>query len=592
MFGTPDIARSNRQNQIFFINGRYVKDKNLTAAVDQAYKDMITSGKFGFVILNLEMNPQKLDVNVHPAKLEVRFQDENQIFKAVYHAIKNVFGKDENIENNIDNKYVLSENIVSTSKIDEKIEMKEGMTIQERINIINEMINKITPEKPIESKVVEEKLEEKPQPVVKQSSNLIEDIYRSRISKSDVPQRKIDYDEEGRTIRFGNTQISSNTQEIDVSEINNKLSENLEEKKLEIEDVIQKMEEAPKVNEIDVTEENNNPENAYSVQEKDIDKTQETPPIADIKTFEVKKEITEPIKTEEIKEEKEEKSDFVTEVTEKLVEAKLNNENSTEIIDTNKVKKAISETLESNPEFEKMYKKTFGIDSDTPEEKEEVKLESESLDLNEVEYVSDVNQSLFESMEEYNKINYKFIGVAFSTYIIIEIKDEMYMIDEQAAQERVLYEEIKRNYYSGTDSQLLLIPDIIQVKTKQMDIARENLEMFKKAGFEFEEFGDNTIKLTSVPSICENMNTKKLFLELLSELNTVAVTEVEEKETKFISTLAYRITNNMEMQLDMQEIEILLEQLLKLPNPFVSHGRKAVAIKMTKYDLDRKFSRR
>ena len=116
--------------------------------------------------------------------------------------------------------------------------------------------------------------------------------------------------------------------------------------------------------------------------------------------------------------------------------------------------------------------------------------------------------------------------------------------------------------------------------------------MFKKAGFEFEEFGDNTIKLTSVPSICENMNTKKLFLELLSELNTVAVTEVEEKETKFISTLAYRITNNMEMQLDMQEIEILLEQLLKLPNPFVSHGRKAVAIKMTKYDLDRKFSRR
>ena len=139
---------------------------------------------------------------------------------------------------------------------------------------------------------------------------------------------------------------------------------------------------------------------------------------------------------------------------------------------------------------------------------------------------------------------------------------------------------------------MLLIPDIIPVDKKQMDIAKENIEMFKKAGFDFEEFGDNTIKLTSVPSICENLNTKKVLLELLSELDTVAVTENEEKEIKFISTLAYRITENMKMELDFEEIEILLEQLLRLQNPFVSHGKKSVAIKMTKYDLDRKFSRR
>ena len=60
VIGKPEIARSNRANQIFFVNGRYVRDKNLTAAAEQAYKGMIPIGKFGFVILNIEMDPKKL----------------------------------------------------------------------------------------------------------------------------------------------------------------------------------------------------------------------------------------------------------------------------------------------------------------------------------------------------------------------------------------------------------------------------------------------------------------------------------------------------------------------------------------------------
>ena len=89
VIGKPAIARSNRANQMFFINERYVKDKTLTAAAEQAYKGMIPIGKFAFLILNLEMTPSKVDVNVHPAKLEVRFSEDNVVFQAVYHAIKN-----------------------------------------------------------------------------------------------------------------------------------------------------------------------------------------------------------------------------------------------------------------------------------------------------------------------------------------------------------------------------------------------------------------------------------------------------------------------------------------------------------------------
>ena len=88
VIGKPVIARSNRSNQIFFVNKRYVKDKVLTAAAEQAFKGLIPIGKFGFMILDVEMNPNKVDVNVHPAKLEVRFEDEDIVFKAMYHAVK------------------------------------------------------------------------------------------------------------------------------------------------------------------------------------------------------------------------------------------------------------------------------------------------------------------------------------------------------------------------------------------------------------------------------------------------------------------------------------------------------------------------
>ena len=89
--GKPVIARSNRSNQLFFVNKRYIKDKVLTSAAEQGYKGLLTIGKYGFLVLNIEMNPQKVDVNVHPAKLEVRFEDENKIFKAIYHSIKDSF---------------------------------------------------------------------------------------------------------------------------------------------------------------------------------------------------------------------------------------------------------------------------------------------------------------------------------------------------------------------------------------------------------------------------------------------------------------------------------------------------------------------
>ena len=126
--GRKDIARSNRSNQIFFVNNRYVKDKSLSAAIDQAYKDVLPAGKYGFAILNIEIDPSKVDVNVHPAKLEVRFEEESKVFKAVYHAIKSVLEKVDasNYVKKVAMSEIVSENIQSDENKLDTIEQEEN----------------------------------------------------------------------------------------------------------------------------------------------------------------------------------------------------------------------------------------------------------------------------------------------------------------------------------------------------------------------------------------------------------------------------------------------------------------------------------
>jgi len=83
----PDLCRSNRSMENFFINGRYIKSKTASAALEQAYASKIPADKFPFCVLNIELNPAAVDVNVHPAKLEVKFANEKLIFDAVYYAV-------------------------------------------------------------------------------------------------------------------------------------------------------------------------------------------------------------------------------------------------------------------------------------------------------------------------------------------------------------------------------------------------------------------------------------------------------------------------------------------------------------------------
>ena len=543
MVGKPEIARSNRSNQLFFVNKRYIKDKTLMSATEQAYKGMIPLGKFGFVVLNITMNPAKVDVNVHPAKLEVRFQEENKVFQAIYHAIKDtllrngdnqgLFGLRRTDENQI-RQYTETESNIKTNMPDKTHNINTSENKQ-KINPFN-----IDTSGPINTDSILEQLINLRKEITGSQEENIEDLKLALQSNSNIEKTEQQNDSKLEQINYIQQLSETNTKEIEEKE------------------------------QTDITNTN---ENQNTEQLNDYTKTEE--PKKDTQKTYSMKEILQRVKESEEKQQKNET------VSENNIENEIDN-----LINLKDVPNKLQEN-ETNEkvDFDEMYQKLFGK---APIKQEIEKKETDGTDI------IQKNLNMFEEIPELKKQPYKIIGIVFSTYIIIEMNQEMYIIDQHAAHERVLYEKVKKNYYSNStrDSQMLLLPDIITLTHKEMDIAKENLDMFRKVGFDLEEFGENTIKLTGVPTICMNLDNKELFLETLDEINTVARTAKQEKEEKFIATVACKAAVKANMALTIEEVQSLIDKMLELPNPFsCPHGRPT-AIKMSKYDIERKFARK
>ena len=581
VIGKPEIARSNRTNQLFFVNKRYIKDKTLTSATEQAYKGLIPIGKFGFVILNLKMNPAKVDVNVHPAKLEVRFQEENKVFQAVYHAIKDIVLKSELVKNPVKE---IEEN---KNRID-----RSAVSFEERLRNLRESKkensqNGLFGFRKQHEKEIEEYNEQESK--IK-TNNIIEDVYKNNTLEkaSGKPIDTTDVLEKLREMKQKIENEISNNDTTGIIKLNEESStygkenntvNNIEKSEAQTEKKIEDNQENV-ANTIKIqAQENIESKEAEEVENKNESAKPEQLD-ANIKAEENSEKKV--VLTEQEKEEQKQKIDQINEVIENLDNPELKQEFG-EIKE--KIGQLDDNTKVVSEDFDEMYTKLFGR---APIKEQESKKERSAIDL-----IKD-NVSIFEKEEKLQKPDYKFVGIVFKTYIILELKDEMYILDQHAAHERIMYEKVKKNYYSNEekDSQLLLLPDVITLTHKEMDIAKENMDIFEKAGFSLEEFGENTIKLTGVPNVCIDLDTKELFLETLDEINTVARTAKQEKEEKFIATVACKSAVKANMALTPEEVEKLMEQLLSLPNPFTCpHGRPTV-IKMTKYDIERKFARK
>lgn len=536
VIGKPEIARSNRSNQLFFVNKRFVRDKVLTSATEQAYKGMIPLGKFGFVILNITIAPSRVDVNVHPAKLEVRFQEESKIFQSIFHAIKDTLLKTEDKEG------LFGMRNTDDKQIEEYTRKESEIKTNAKNDEVSGLINKITIEN----------------------------------SNAEITNKNLNVE----NTEFINTQ--------DILEKLKKLKDDLQNETVANTEGQQKIEH--------LSTEENNEYNAENVEQKTDEKVEENNVQEQNNLENNKKDEKEVISVSQVIEKAIQQNEVSPQSIEQLMQEYRKMENEVQKENGKKEEEGVAERLEdSKPDsklsFDEMYQKLFGT---LPVKEEEKKIEKDEKEENNAVDIVKNNVSMFEDIPECKKQPYKFIGIVFNTYIIIEMDKEMYIIDQHAAHERILYEKVKKNYNSESakDSQMLLLPDIITLTHKEMDIAKENMDMFRKAGFDLDEFGENTIRLTGVPTICVNLDNKDLFLETLDEINTVARTAKQEKEEKFIATVACKAAVKANMVLSVDEVHSLVDKMLELPNPFsCPHGRPT-AIKMSKYDIERKFARK
>ena len=188
-----------------------------------------------------------------------------------------------------------------------------------------------------------------------------------------------------------------------------------------------------------------------------------------------------------------------------------------------------------------------------------------------------------------NKLDYKLIGVVFKTFIIIEINEELYFIDQHAAHERVLYEQVKDSYNSGKkpETQMLILPTVLPLKPAEIELIKDNIEIFEKVGFQIEDFGNNTIKISGVPSIAYNLDSTTIFQDTLKELTSFARTTKQEIENKFIATVACKAAVKAGMVLTQKEIDTLIQELWSLPNPYTCPHGRPTTIKYEKEELEK-----
>lgn len=185
--------------------------------------------------------------------------------------------------------------------------------------------------------------------------------------------------------------------------------------------------------------------------------------------------------------------------------------------------------------------------------------------------------------------NFKLIGEAFKTYLIVEIENELYFIDKHAAHERMNFERFKAQ--ATVETQMLLAPVVVNLTKDEFIAISENVELIKKCGFELEEFGESQIIVRAIPSLVNGDSVKDLMLEIAQKLLEHKTDILPDKIDWIYHSASCRGAVKAGDYTSRQEQEMFVKKLLSMPNiRFCPHGRP-VFIKMSKYDIEKQFGR-
>lgn len=186
----------------------------------------------------------------------------------------------------------------------------------------------------------------------------------------------------------------------------------------------------------------------------------------------------------------------------------------------------------------------------------------------------------------------KVIGQVFDTYWIVQLKNEMYIIDQHAAHEKVMYERLlKESKDNKISSQMINPPIIVTLTDLEQNVLIKHMDEFRAAGFDIEEFGGKEYKINSIPNIFPSIPKAELFNEMLADSTNYDIISPSELILAKTASMACKAAIKGNMRISLMEANDLFDELLSLDNPYnCPHGRPTI-IKMSKQEIEKKFKR-
>lgn len=472
--GKPVISRGNRGMMNYFINGRYIKSPIIHRAIEEAYAPYSMQHRYPFTVLHIQIDAKYIDVNVHPQKMELRFNNEKEVFQSIYHGISEALRHREFIPD-------------VTFHSEKKEEKKKA---QPHI----------------------EPFEVKRQAQMNASGHLTpkDSLKALETLSKDLPDQKGSLEKQA---------VSQKTP--------------FDEKETKERQKIFTNQEKDVIN-----------QSVYPSQSQPMDNTKNSLQQADGTSRRQKS----------------------GEDTSSMVQQQTASENPVTLhIPQEQTKSMVAEKAEYNT--------------------------SRSVPVTNV-----VQQDLFEEgiLSAKAQKEIKIIGQVFSTYWVLQYEDKMYMIDQHAAHEKVLYERfMKELEQKKIMTQYMNPPIILSLSMVQQQAVEENLELLESLGYQIENFGGKEYAVNGVPANLPNVGSKDLLIEIIDSMTTEISGKGRTPQMlkEKIASMSCKAAVKGNNKLPREEVEELLKELMTLENPYhCPHGRPTM-ISMTKSELEKKFKR-
>lgn len=482
--GKPVITRGNRNFENFFVNGRYVKSPMISKSLEDAYRDFTMQHKFPFAVLHFHVNGDEIDVNVHPTKMELRFQKQQEVYNTVFEGV---------------HRTLLEPELIQKAEVPDPVKESDTGKISASSS---ETGSSVTGRSPflLKPRAVQEK---------------------SRIS---VPAGSC-----GSTEKLPETAGKlPDTERRDAADTG-------------------KFSETAKEDPVPYMPAKTGPETEPEVKDEDY---------------------------------------FIRKMRERVL-AYHNRSSSAEV-----AKK--DEVFRPETQKERIHEAAHQAAAENIPEPEKPSGEKAEAQPAEKE-MKPKQMDLFEEnfLKREIKAEYKLIGQVFDTYWLVEFHDSLYIIDQHAAHERVLYERTLKGMKNREfTSQYLSPPIILTLTMQEAQLLNENMDRFARIGFEIEPFGGEEYAVRAVPDNLFSIAKKDLLMEMIDDLadgiTTNMTPELIDEKVASMSCKAAVKGNN---RLSAQEVDVLIGELLTLDNPYhCPHGRPTI-IAMTRRELEKKFKR-